>query len=102
MYQQRQPTPERTACAAAAHAADAANAPASVGTAVIRTASIPIRGNLQIELDSVVVRNLDVNRDFDVIYFGPSTFADRVKITNSVFQSISGAIVSATSDWSWW
>ena len=77
---------------------DGANAPDSVGNAVIRTASVPIRGNLQIELDSVVVRNLDVNRDFDVIYFGPSTFADRVKITNSVFQDISGAIVSATSE----
>lgn len=77
---------------------DGASAPDAVGNAVIRTASMPIRGNLQIELDSVVVRNLDVNRDFDVIYFGPSTFADRVTIRDSVFQDVSGTIVSAVSE----
>jgi len=77
---------------------DGSAAPDSSGNAVIRTASIPIRGNLQIELDSVVVRDLDVNRSFDVIYFGKSTLADRVDIRRSVFEDVSGTIVSSTSE----
>ncbi|KLI62864.1 polysaccharide lyase 6 family protein [Aurantiacibacter marinus] len=78
---------------------DGAEADDASGNAVIRTASIPIRGNLQIELERVVVRNLDVNRDFDVIYFGKSTLADRVDIRDSIFENISGAVVSAASEY---
>lgn len=77
---------------------DGAAAPDSTGNAVIRTASVPIRGNVQIELDQVVVRDLNVNRDFDVIYFGKSTLADRVDIRASEFENISGTIVSASSE----
>ncbi|WP_340589181.1 polysaccharide lyase 6 family protein [Erythrobacter alti] len=77
---------------------DGANAPDSTGNAVIRTASVPIRGNLQIELDRVIVRNLDVNRDFDVIYFGKSTLADRVDIRSSIFENVTGSVVSASSE----
>ena len=77
---------------------DGSNAPDSTGNAVVRTGSMPIRGNLQIELDGVTVRDLDVNRDFDVIYFGPSTLADRVDIRGSTFENVSGTIVSAAAE----
>ncbi len=78
---------------------DGEAAPDASGNSVIRTASIPIRGNLQIALENVVVRNLEINRDFDVIYFGKSTLADRVDIRGSVFEDISGAVVSAASEY---
>ena len=65
---------------------------------MIRTGGMPVRGNLQVELDGVTVHNLDVNRDFDVIYFGPSTLADRVDIRGSEFENISGTIVSAAAE----
>jgi len=78
---------------------DGSAAPDASGNAVIRTTSVPIRGNLQVELDGVVVRDLDVNRDFDVIYFGKSTVADRVDIRGSTFEDISGTVVSAASEY---
>lgn len=77
---------------------DGALAPDEVGNAVIRTGSHPIRGNLAVEMEGVEVRNLTVNRDFDVIYFGPSTLADRVHIVDSSFADISGTIVSAAAE----
>ncbi|WP_271077273.1 polysaccharide lyase 6 family protein [Aurantiacibacter sp. MUD61] len=77
---------------------DGSLAPDNVGNAVIRTGSAPIRGNLQIELENVEVRNLTVNRDFDVIYLGPSTLAERLLIRGSQFSGISGTVVSAASE----
>ncbi|VVT21110.1 polysaccharide lyase 6 family protein [Erythrobacter sp. EC-HK427] len=77
---------------------DGSQAPDSSANAVIRTASVPIRGNLRIALGHVLVRNLDINRDFDVIAFGPSTLADRVDIRNSTFENISGSVVSAIAE----
>lgn len=77
---------------------DGSNAPDSAGNAVISTDSAPIRGNLQIEMDAVQVRDLTINRDFDVIHFGPASLADSVKITRSEFEDISGAVVSGVSE----
>ncbi|MGB3723045.1 MAG: polysaccharide lyase 6 family protein [Pacificimonas sp.] len=77
---------------------DGAGAPDSEGNAVIRTGSLPILGNVLIDLDDITVRNLTVNRNFHVIYFGTSTFADRVSIARSRFADVSGSIVSAASE----
>lgn len=77
---------------------DGSAAPDSTGNAVIGTDSSPIRGNLRIELDGVHVHDLTVNRSFDVINFGPSTLADQVRITRSVFENVSGNVVSATAE----
>ncbi|MGB3167210.1 MAG: polysaccharide lyase 6 family protein [Alteraurantiacibacter sp.] len=77
---------------------DGANAPDASGNAVIRTSNRPVLGNLAIEMQDVTVRDLDINRDFDVIYFGYSTLADNVRIMNSTFENISGTIVSAASE----
>ena len=73
-------------------------APDSAGNSVVRTTAFPVQSNMQIELDRVTVRNLTINRSFNVLTLGKSTFADRVTITNSSFSDISGAIVSATAE----
>jgi poly(beta-D-mannuronate) lyase len=73
-------------------------APDSVGNSVIRTSALPIFGNFDIELDRVHVRNLTVNRGFNVLTLGRSTLADRVEITDSRFENISGSVVSATAE----
>lgn len=73
-------------------------APDSVGNSVIRTSTFPIQSNMQIELDGVTVRNLTVNKSFNVLTLGKSAFADRVRIRNSAFAGISGAVVSAAAE----
>jgi poly(beta-D-mannuronate) lyase len=73
-------------------------APDSVGNAVIRTTIYPIQSNFLIELDSVSVANLDVNKSFHVITLGKSSFADRVSIKNSNFINISGSVLQAAAE----
>ncbi|MXP31395.1 alginate lyase [Erythrobacter jejuensis] len=77
---------------------DGALAPDSVGNSAIRTTTFPIQSNMQIELDGVTVRNLSVNKSFNVLTLGKSTLADRVSIRNSSFADISGAVVSAAAE----
>lgn len=69
-----------------------------VGNAVIRTSAKPILANFALELDDVTVSNLTVNRAFDVIALGKGSMADRLKITNSRFENISGKVVAADSE----
>ena len=73
-------------------------APDSVGNSVIRTTTYPIQSNMQIEFDGVTVRNLTVNKSFNVLTLGKSSLADRVSIRDSAFADISGAIVSASAE----
>ena len=73
-------------------------APDSVGNSVIRTTTFPIQSNMQIELDRVAVRNLTVNKSFNVLTFGKSALADRVTIRNSSFSGITGTVLSAASE----
>lgn len=77
---------------------DGALAPDSVGNSVIRTTSYPIQSNMEIEFDGVVVRNLRVNKSFNVLTLGKSALADRVTIRNSAFADITGTIVSAAAE----
>lgn len=73
-------------------------APDSVGNSVIRTSSYPIQSNFMIELHNVKIANLSVNRSFDVIKLGKSSFADRILIKDSVFNDISGSILLAAAE----
>lgn len=77
---------------------DGALAPDSVGNAMIRTTSFPIQSNFLIELNGVSVTNLDVNKSFNVIALGKSSFADRVSIKNSHFKNISGSVLQAAAE----
>lgn len=77
---------------------DGALAPDSVGNSVIRTTTYPILSNMRVEFDSVVVRDMQVNKSFNVLTLGKSALADRVTIRNSVFSNITGAVVSAEAE----
>lgn len=77
---------------------DGSLAPDSVGNSAIRTTTFPIQSNMRIELDRVHVRDLDVNRSFNVLTIGKSSLADRVIIRNSAFANISGTVVSAAAE----
>ncbi len=77
---------------------DGSLAPDSVGNAVIRTTTFPIQSNFHIEFDGVAVRNLVVNKSFNVLTLGKSAMADRVAIRNSSFSDISGTVVSAAAE----
>lgn len=77
---------------------DGSLAPDSVGNSAIRTTALPIQSNMIVEMDGVAVRNLDVNKSFNVLTLGKSALADRISIHNSSFSNITGAIVSATSE----
>lgn len=79
-------------------AIDGELAPDSVGNSVIRTTSYPMQSNFMIELHNVSVANLSVNRSFDVIKLGKSSFADRILIKNSIFTDISGSILLAAAE----
>lgn len=74
------------------------DAPDVVGNAVIRTSAKPILANFVLELDDVSVSDLSVNRAFDVIALGKGSMADRLKITSSRFENISGKVVAADSE----
>ncbi len=79
-------------------AIDGELAPDSVGNALIRTTSYPIQSNFLIEMEGVQISNLSVNKFFDVIKLGKSTFADHVVIKDSKFTNISGSILLAASE----
>lgn len=70
----------------------------AVGNAVIRTAMLPMPAEAVIELNQVDMRNLDVNKAFDVIAIGKSAMAAAIRITDSTFANISGNIVSADAE----
>lgn len=77
---------------------DGVLAPDSVGNSVIRTTTYPIKTNFQIEIEGVTVRNLLVNKSFNVLTLGKSAMADRIAIRNSSFSDISGTVVSAAAE----
>lgn len=74
------------------------DAPDAVGNAVVRTAADPMPANFTIEFEDVSVRDLDVNKAFDVIAIGKGAMADLIRIKDSNFANISGAVVSAESE----
>lgn len=77
---------------------DGSFTPDSVGNSVIRTTAFPLQANLQIDLSNVSVRNLTVNKSFNVITLGKGALADRVSIRSSAFARISGMVVAAESE----
>ena len=73
-------------------------APDSVGNSVIRTTSYPIQSNFEIHLEDVTVSDLTVNKSFNVISLGKNSLADRIIISDSTFENISGAVVQAAAE----
>jgi len=74
------------------------DAPDNVGNAVIRTSIYPMLANFEIELQSVLISDLNVNNSFNVIQLGKGTFANNIKILDSSFSHISGSVVQAVGE----
>ena len=79
-------------------AIDGSLAPDSVGNSVIRTTNFPLQSNMRIEMEGVDVRDLTVNKSFNVLTLGKNTLADSVSIRRSNFADITGTIVSAAAE----
>lgn len=77
---------------------DGTLAPDSVGNSVIRSTAFPLQANMQVELTGVAVRDLTVNKAFNVLTLGKGALADRVTIRDSAFSDISGTIVAANAE----
>ncbi len=73
---------------------DGAAAPDRAGNAVIRTQRSAMTDNYSLALRDVRIANLDVNHGFDVLAVAKGTFADAIVIENSVFETISGAVLA--------
>lgn len=68
------------------------NAPDMVGNALIRTSPYSMTENYRVEIADCVIRDLDVNRFFDVIRGSKSTMADYIRVERSRFENVSGAV----------
>lgn len=74
------------------------DAPDEVGNAVIRVAPGANAANFEIVLEESRIRDLTVNRGFDVVSLGKGALADRVQLTNLSVQDVTGAVVSAAAE----
>ncbi|MDO3385908.1 polysaccharide lyase 6 family protein [Gilvimarinus sp. SDUM040013] len=73
-------------------------APDDKANAVIRSDSKPMNKNMQLELLGVEIRDLDINKDFDVIKLRKSTFADNVVVKASSFVNIKGTVLKLDTE----
>ncbi|MBU2886517.1 polysaccharide lyase 6 family protein [Gilvimarinus agarilyticus] len=73
-------------------------APDDKANAVIRSDSKPMGKNSRLELLGVEVKDLDINKDFDVIKLRQSTFADHVIVKDSSFNNIKGTVLKLDSE----
>ncbi|MGO2477148.1 MAG: chondroitinase-B domain-containing protein [Pseudoalteromonas sp.] len=69
------------------------NSPDSAGNTAIRTAKWGMYINYRLELDTVNVKNLDINHSFHFFDSGSGAFADDISIINSQFNNITGDIL---------
>ncbi len=73
-------------------------APDDKANAVIRSDSQPMTKNFVLELLGVEVKDLDINKDFDVIKLRKGTFADNVLVQDSSFSNIKGSVLKLDSE----
>ena len=69
-----------------------ADAPDMVGNALIRTSPYSMTQNYRIEIENTAIRDLDVNRFFDVIRGSKSTMADYIRFNNVTVENVSGQV----------
>ena len=67
-------------------------APDMTGNALIRTSPYSMIQNYRLEVADTMIRDLDVNRFFDVVRGAKSTMADRVVFDNVTVENISGTV----------
>lgn len=74
------------------------DAPDATGNAVIATSIAAPPVNFLLELDSVRISDLTVNRAFDVIALGKGAMADRVAIADSEFARVEGRVLAGDTE----
>lgn len=77
---------------------EGSQAPDQAGNAVIRTRPGSGAANYALELDGVTVRDLKVNRRFDVIALGKDTLAETVTLRRVVAEDVTGSVLAAVSE----
>lgn len=75
-----------------------ADAPDETGNAVIRVAPGSSAANFELVLDGVEVRDLTVNRGFNLIALGKGVMADRVLLRDVRVDNITGSVISAAAE----
>lgn len=75
-----------------------ADAPDETGNAVIRVAPGSSAANFDLVLDGVEVRDLTVNRGFNLITLGKGVMADRVLLRDVRVDNITGSVISAAAE----
>ncbi|MGN7099488.1 chondroitinase-B domain-containing protein [Brevundimonas diminuta] len=75
-----------------------ADAPDETGNAVIRVAPGSSAANFDLVLEGVEVRDLIVNRGFNVITLGKGVMADRVLLRDVRVANITGSVISAAAE----
>lgn len=75
-----------------------ADAPDETGNAVIRVAPGSSAANFDLVLEDVEVRDLTVNRGFNLIALGKGVMADRVLLRDVRADNITGSVISAAAE----
>jgi len=75
-----------------------ADAPDETGNAVIRVAPGSSAANFDLVLEDVEVRDLTVNRGFNLIALGKGVMADRVLLRDVRVENITGSVISAAAE----
>lgn len=75
-----------------------ADAPDETGNAVIRVAPGSSAANFDLVLEDVEVRDLTVNRGFNLIALGKGGMADRVLLRDVRVENITGSVISAAAE----
>ena len=73
---------------------DGEYAPDGSGNAVVRTSKYSMNKNYSLVIEDCHFDNLDVNHSFDVIKVYKNTFADKIHISNSSFNNITGHVMA--------
>ena len=72
--------------------------PDSAGNTLIRTQRGSMLSNYELIIDSSRIQDLDINHSFNVLTVAKSTLADRIAISDSSFENITGAILKLDAE----
>ena len=77
---------------------DGRDAPDEVGNAIVRAAAGSGAAHYILRIEDTRIRDLTVNRGFDVVALGNGTLADLVALRNVNIDNVSGTVISAAAD----
>ncbi len=77
---------------------DGAESPDMAGNNVVSTSRYSMNQNYSLAVRNCKVTDLDVNHSFNFLRVSPSTFADRIEITNTTMSNVTGSILSLNKE----